>query len=129
MSERAKTVATHPLTKERSGIPPLDPVHRPAAAASRRKLPGAAARHPAKTPKAHFRTPAYLPDRPDRLAPCRGPASDVTLRRPYARYANLTSLPSSRAKAAIGEVRAGGCMGRSHAWEPLDRVHEIQYRS
>ena len=52
------------------------------AAASRRKLPGAAARHPTDHPEAHFRTPAYLPDRPDRLAPCRGHTPDVTLRRP-----------------------------------------------
>jgi hypothetical protein len=37
---------------------------------------------PAKTPKAHFGIPPYLPDRPDRLAPCRGHAPDVTLRRP-----------------------------------------------
>ena len=32
--------------------------------------------------EARFRAPAYLPDRPERPAPCRGPASDVTLRRP-----------------------------------------------
>ena len=61
---------------------PSTPLRRPAAAASRRKLPGAAARHPTDHPEARFRTPAYLPDRPDRLAPCRGHAPDVTLRRP-----------------------------------------------
>ena len=49
---------------------------------SYRNMPGAAARHPTDHPKARFRTPAYLPDRPERLAPCRGHAPDVTLRRP-----------------------------------------------
>ena len=33
----------------------------------------------------------YLPDRLDRLAPCRGHAQDVTLRRSYTRYASLGS--------------------------------------
>ena len=42
---------------------------------------GAAARHPTDHPEARFRAPAYLLDRPERLAPCRGPAADVTLRR------------------------------------------------
>ena len=76
------------LRSRRCGVP----LRRPAAAASRRKLPGAAARHPTNHPEAHFRTPAYLPDRPDRLAPCRGHAPDVTLHRPYVRYAS----PGSR---------------------------------
>ena len=36
---------------------------------SRPKLPGAAARHPTDHPEARFRALAYLPNRPDRLAP------------------------------------------------------------
>eukprot|EP01048_Picozoa_sp_COSAG05_P004335 COSAG05_NODE_228_length_13388_cov_2.850403_10_plen_98_part_00 len=39
------------------------PLRRPATAANRRKLPGAAARHPTDHPEARFRAPAYLPRR------------------------------------------------------------------
>eukprot|EP01048_Picozoa_sp_COSAG05_P019603 COSAG05_NODE_3112_length_2316_cov_5.407758_2_plen_165_part_00 len=114
VSERARTAATHPCPRRGPVYRPSTPLRRPAAAASRRKLLGAAARHPTDHPEAHFRTPTYLPDRPDRLAPCRGHALGVTSLRPQPRYAGRGSRPDLDAELAILLARPGGWLaGRS----------------
>ena len=53
-----------------------------AAIASAAVASATTAANAADHPEDHFGIPPYLPDRPRRLAPCRGHAPNVTLRRP-----------------------------------------------